>query len=304
MKIAITGSNGQIGSYLCDIFKKNGHEIYGFGRSQNSKNIIDYISGDITKIDDINDFVTLSNPDIFINCAAQSNVVKSFDNPEYTAFATGNSVLNCLNILRHFNSKIKFITLGSSEMFGHSGGPWTEESKFNPQSPYANAKVHGHEITKIYRKDYNIPACNAICFNSESPRRSSEYVSKKIVKTAANIKNGLEKKLKLGNILSYRDWSHASDTAEAIYKMAISDNITDYIISSGEAHSVKEFVEKVFKHLNLDWTQHVVLNSTLFRQNDNSANCYGVSDKIRKELNWEPKYNFDSLIKDMILAEG
>jgi len=311
-KVCITGYTGQIGSYLCDYYLQNNYLVFGLKRSglSNSKHIdkiylnknFKEIRGDITNIDLINNFVISNIPDIFINCAAQSNVNVSFEQPEYTMNATGYSVKYCLDAILKYSVNTKFVTLSSSEMFGDNSHPQDEQTPFNCKSPYAEAKLFAYNITKEYRNKHDLFASNAICFNSESPRRSSAYVTKKIVQSAVKIKLGLQDKLELGNMLSMRDWSHAKDTADAIIKIATADKPDDFVISSGETHSVKEFVEKVFQSLQLDWKNYVIIDQKLFRPNKENVYC-GNSYKIRSQLNWQPQYNFNSLIDDMVSEE-
>jgi len=312
-KACITGWTGQIGSYLCDILLQNNYHICALNHSgYNSslkylQNIIknkkfDYIYGDIANTEVINNFISKIQPDIYINCAAQSNVTVSFEKPEYTMEATGNSVKYCLDAIKQYSPNTKFVTLSSSEMFNDPIGPWNEQSLMGPKSPYAEAKLYAHNLVKQYREQYNLFASNAICFNSESSRRGNDYVTKKIVQTSVKIKLGLESKLYLGNILSMRDWSHANDTADAIYKIVTASEPDDFVIASGEMHSVKEFVEKVFQILQLNWTDHVVIDQKLFRPNKENSFCGDIS-KIKSQLNWQPKYSFDGLIDEMVTAE-
>jgi GDPmannose 4,6-dehydratase len=260
------------------------------------------IHGDIVDSKLIANIISDMIPYIYINCAAQSNVTLSFENPEHTMEVTGNSVKYCLDAIKQYSPYTRFVTLSSSEMFNDPIGPWNENSLMVPQSPYAEAKLFAYNLTKQYRADYNLFASNAICFNSESSRRGEAFVTKKIVQTAVKIKFGLENKLYLGNILSARDWSHASDTASAIYKIATANDPDDFVIASGEMHFVKEFVEKVFQLLQLNWEEYVVIDQNLFRPNKENSHPGDIS-KIKDILNWKSAYSFNGLIDEMVTAE-
>jgi len=314
MKTAcITGISGQTGSYLCELLLREGYKVYGMKRRSSSLNTerIDHvfndpnlklIYGDITDYGSVSSFVADTKPDIFINCAAQSHVKVSFELPLYTMDATGNGVLNCLEAIKKYSPHTKFVTMSSSEMFGDSPPPQNELSLFKPRSVYAIAKVAGYHSTIHYREAYGLFAANAICFNHESPRRAENFVTRKITRAATRIKLGLQDKLILGNLKACRDWGHAKDTANAVYKIVTADTPSEFVVSTGEMHSVQEFVEIVFNKLDLDWENFVVIDSKYFRETEVDALC-GNSTKIRTNLNWEPKYTFDMLIDEMIQSD-
>lgn len=306
----ITGATGQIGSYLCEILLQEGYVVRGLRHRSASpyplymdrllkNHQLELILGDITDASFINDYVSRFRPNLFINCAAQSNVVSSFSTPEYTMRATGDSVINCLEAIRQYSPDTRFITLGSSLMFGDNPPPQNESTMMIAESPYAQAKIKGYNATINYRKEYNLFACNAICFNSESYRRSEDYVSRKITRTAARIKLGLQDKLILGNLQSLRDFSHAQDTANAIYQIITADEPDDFIIASGQSHSVQEFVELAFTTCRLNWQDYVITDPKFLRNKKESIHC-GNASKIRAKLNWEPKYSFADLVREMV----
>jgi GDPmannose 4,6-dehydratase len=307
--VCITGISGQIGSYLAEIFLEKGFKVYGLKRRTSSINTqrIDHIFanpnlklvyGDITDSASITNFINDIQPDYYCNAAAQSHVSVSFTIPVYTMEATGTSVLIALEALRKHSPKTKFITFSSSEMFGSTPPPQNEKTIFHPRSPYAVAKLVGYNATVNYREAYGMFACNAISFNSESPRRGETFVTKKITKAAARIKLGLQDKLYLGNLAALRDWSHAQDTANAVYTIVTADKPDDFVVASGEVHSVQEFVEIVFAKLDLDWKKYVEIDTRLFRPSEVDALC-GDSSKLRNTLGWTPKFNFEDIVSEM-----
>jgi GDPmannose 4,6-dehydratase len=320
MKTAcITGATGQIGSYLSEILLHEGYEVCGLKHSIDTSTP-DYmlpflaqtkwkvVLGDITDAPFMDDFISKHRPDLFINCAAQSNVVASFDSAEYTMKATGDAVITCLDALARYSPSTRFITLGSALMFGNALPPQNETTPFDPQSPYAKAKVLAYNAIRSYRKD-GLFACNAICFNSESPRRGTEYVSRKITTNVARIKTGKKKdKLVLGNLQVLRDFSHAQDTANAIYQIITHTRPDDFVIASGQTHSIQEFVELAFARCNLDWREHVEIDlGTFGRGKENTL--LGDASKIRNQLNWGPRHTFTDLVNEMVdydlaLAKG
>lgn len=317
-KVLLTGIGGQSGSYLAEILLREGWDVYGVIRRSSDFNTkrIDHIFppenkdkiffGDIcTGIDNL---IYQLKPDAIINLAAQSHVKVSFDQPVYTGDANALGVIRILECIHRgintklLNKNIKFIQFSSSEMFGGVNTPstgYTEESPFHPMSPYGVAKVYGYWITKVYRNGYGIWASNAIMFNKESPRRGPTFVTKKITKAAARIKLGLQEKLYLGNLSALRDWQHSKDAMEAVNLILQQNQPDDYIVSSQEQHTVKEFVEAVFSYLDLDWQKYVEYDPSLLRPCE-VKNLLGNSNKIRTKLNWQPKYNFESLVKEMV----
>lgn len=308
----IFGASGQTGSYLCEKALLEGYSVVGMKRKSSSINTdrINHIFdnsdfkleyGDVTDYASVSNLVSKVKPDIFINCAAQAHVRVSFDLPIYTVQATGVSVFNCLESIRLYSPSTKFITMSSSEMFGKSPAPQSLEAgtPFLPQSPYGIAKLMGYHAVINYREAYNLHVSNCLAFNHESPRRQEVYLTRKVTRAAARIKLGLQNKLMLGNLNSFRDWSHASDIADGVLKIVSADKPGDYTIASGEMHSVKEFVDIIFKKLNLDPNKYIEIDSRLFRPTEVDELC-GNSDKIRKELGWQPQYTFEQLVDEMI----
>lgn len=316
MKTAcVTGATGQIGSYLCEILLRKGYEIQGlkydscpdYMNSSMKNSNLKLLSGDITDSLFMQDWILRAQPNLFINCAAQSNVVASFEKADYTMQATGDAVINCLHAIKQHSPYTKFVTLGSALMFGDTPAPQSELGPFDPKSPYAKAKLMAHEAVCYYRNS-GLFVCNAICFNSESPRRGEDYVTRKITMGAARIKYGLQDKLVLGNLQSIRDFSHAQDTANAIYKIVTHNTPDDFVIASGQTHSIQEIVEIVFTRCGLNWQDYVVIDPKYFRGTKENTLC-GDTNKIRTQLSWTPKYSFTNLIEEMIdhdlgLVEG
>jgi GDPmannose 4,6-dehydratase len=310
----ITGITGQTGSYLCDMLLSKGYKVYGLKRRSSSLNTdrIDHVYTDPHKggklemvYGDLADYSSLSSwigdikPDLFFNMGAQSHVRVSFDIPEYTMDVTGTGVIRILEAIRKTSPKTKFLTASSSEMFGSTPPPQNEKTQFHPRSPYGVAKVAGFYATVNYREAYGLHACNAISFNHESPRRGETFVTRKITRAATRIKLGLQDKLYLGNLSARRDWSHASDVAEAMYKIITAPVADDYVIASGEMHSVEEFARMVFSKLGLDYTKHVEFDPRYLRPSEVDALC-GDPTKLKTQLNWAPNYTFESLVDEMI----
>lgn len=311
---AITGITGQTGSYLCDLLLKKGYRVYGLKRRSSSFNTgrIDHIYtedhshkslemafGDLSDYSSIANWIGDIKPDLLFNMGAQSHVRVSFDIPDYTMDVTGTGVLRILEAVRKNSPKTKFLTASSSEMFGSTPPPQNEQSPFHPRSPYAIGKVAGYYATVNYREAYGLHACNAISFNHESPRRGETFVTRKITRAATRIKLGLQKKLCLGNLDAKRDWSHAADVAEAMFKIITAPTPDDYVVASGEMHSVKEFAQLVFAKLGLDYLDYVKFDPIYLRPAEVDALC-GDASKLKKNLGWTPKYSFDQLIDEMI----
>lgn len=315
MKTAcITGITGQTGSYLCDLLLDKGYKVYGLKRRSSSINTdrIDHVYdipqhngnlhlayGDLCDYSSLSNWISGIKPDLFFNMAAQSHVKVSFDIPEYTMDITGTGVTRVLEAIRIHSPQTKFLTASSSEMFGSSPPPQNELTKFHPRSPYGIAKVSGYYTTINYREAYGLHACNAISFNHESSRRGETFVTRKITRAATRIKMGLQDKLYLGNLSAQRDWSHAADVAEGMYKIITADTPDDYVIASGETHSVEEFLEIVFTKLGLNYHDYVELDSRYLRPSEVDSLC-GDASKIKSNLGWEPKYNFEQLVDEMI----
>jgi GDPmannose 4,6-dehydratase len=309
----VSGCTGQIGSYLCETLLDQDFKVYGIKRRSSSLNTerlnhifsnpnlhLEY--GDITDFSSISNLVSKIKPTVFINCAAQSHVRVSFDIPLATHDATGTSVLNCLEAIRTHSPATKFATMSSSEMFGKTPPPQNETTPFQPQSPYACSKLYGYYATINYREAYKLHCSNAICFNTESPRRGETFATRKITRAATRIKLGLQDKLFLGNLEAKRDWSHAIDSANAICKIAMANKPDDYVIASGEMHSVREFAEIVFSKLGMDYRDYVEFDPIYLRAAEVDALC-GDSSKLRKALGWEPRFSFEMLVDEMIASD-
>lgn len=309
----ITGITGQTGSYLAEILLEKGYRVYGLKRRSSSINTerIDHIFnnpnlkllyGDLSDYSSIVNFLSEAKPDLFFNLGAQSHVKVSFDMPEYTLDIASTGVLRCLEAIRRHSPETRFLTSSSSEMFGSSPPPQSEMTPFCPRSPYAVGKVAGYYATINYREAYNLFAVNSICFNMESPRRGETFVTKKITKAATRIKEGLQSKLYLGNIAAKRDWHHARDAANAMYMILTADEPDDYVVATGEMHSVQEFLEIVFEKLGMNWKDYVEIDPKYFRPSEVDALC-GDSSKIRNKLGWKPEYSFDLLVEEMIASD-
>jgi GDPmannose 4,6-dehydratase len=248
------------------------------------------------------DLIYNVQPDEIYNLGAQSHVRVSFDMPEYTGDVTGLGTVRLLEAIRKTDVKTKFYQASSSEMFGAAPSPQDETTPFEPQSPYAAAKVYSYYVVKNYRKAYNIFAANGILFNHESPRRGETFVTRKITRAATRIKLGLQDKLYLGNLEAKRDWGFAADFVEAMWLILQQDEPNDYVIATGENHSVREFAEKVFQKLELDYKEYVETDARYFRPTEVDV-LLGDSSKAQKVLEWKPKVSFDQLIDMMIEAD-
>lgn len=318
MKTAcITGITGQTGSYLCEILLREGYKVCGLKRRSSSLNTerLDHIYMDPhldNKLEltygDLSDYSSLSSwigdikPDLFFNMGAQSHVRVSFDIPEYTMDVTGTGVMRVLEAIRKNSPKTHFLTASSSEMYGSTPPPQNEQTQFHPRSPYGVAKVAGFYATVNYREAYGLHASNAISFNHESSRRGETFVTRKITRAATRIKLGLQDKLYLGNLDAKRDWSHASDVAEAMYKIITAEKPDDYVISSGEMHSVEEFAQLAFSKLGLDYKDYIEFDPRYLRPSEVDALC-GDSTKLVTNLGWKPKFDFNSLVDEMLDAD-
>ena len=313
----VTGITGQTGSYLADILIEKGYKVYGLKRRSSSFNTerIDHLYTDLHQNNqlelvygDLSDYASLLGliadvkPNLFFNMGAQSHVRVSFDIPEYTMDVTGNGVIRCLEAIRKYSPDTRFLQASSSEMFGATPPPQNESTPFHPRSPYAVAKVAGYYSTINYREAYNLFACNTICFNHEGPRRSETFVTRKITRAATRIKLGLQNELWLGNLEAKRDWGHAKDYAYAMVQILESSSPDDYVVSTGEMYSVKDFVIKVFNKLDLDWNKYVKFDPRYLRPTEVDA-LQGDSSKIRNKLGWKPKYSFDDLVNEMIESD-
>ena len=318
----ITGITGQDGSYLAELLLDKGYEVHGIIRRASGFNTerIDHIYQDPHDSDrrlhlhysDLTDGTGLRRalekvrPDEVYNLGAQSHVMVSFQQPEYTADAVGMGTLRLLESIRDFiavnDTQVRFYQAGSSEMFGSTPPPQSETTVFHPRSPYAVAKVAGHGFTVNYREAYGMFACNGILFNHESPRRGETFVTRKITRAATRIKLGLQQKLHLGNLDAKRDWGFAGDYVEAMWLMLQQDKPDDYVVATGEAHSGREFVEEVFGLLEMDWQDYVVIDPRYVRPSEVDY-LLGDSSKARKKLGWEPKVSFQGLVEMMVESD-
>ena len=311
-KALITGITGQDGSYLAELLLDKGYEVYGmvrrsstenFGRIEHIRDKIKLLQADLLDQFSIISAVKESNPDEIYNLAAQSFVPTSWDQPVLTGEFTALGVTRILESIRHVNRGIKFYQASSSEMFGKvMEVPQKESTPFYPRSPYGVAKAYGHYITVNYRESYNIFASSGILFNHESPRRGLEFVTRKVTYNAVRIKLGLEDSISLGNLDAKRDWGFAGDYVEAMWLMLQQENPDNYVIATGETHTVEELVRTAFDYLNLNWKKHVKIDPRFIRPAEVEL-LIGDSGKAKKELGWSPKYSFEGLIKMMVDAD-
>lgn len=310
----ITGINGQDGSYLAEFLLEKGYEVWGtVKRNSVAENQTARIDDEIfNKINleyaDLNDLsslirtIQLSNPDEIYNLAAQSHVRISFDQPIYTSQTTGIGTLNLLEAIRVTNPKIKMYQASSSEMFGNSvdnDGLQRETTPMHPVSPYGCAKVFAYNICKNYRNSYDMFISNGILFNHESPKRGTNFVTNKVVKTAVQIKKGLKSELALGNLEATRDWGHAKDYVRAMWEILQLDSPDDFVCATGVSHSVRDLCDYVFTKLGMDYKDYVVVDPKYFRAEE-LTDLKGDSSKLTKATGWKPEYNFVSLLDEMI----
>lgn len=312
MKAFITGITGQDGSYLAELLLSKGYEVYGMVRRCSSpiRSRIDHLQGKIHLVyGDMLDGSCLCSlmkdihPDEVYNLAAQSHVRISFDQPVYSANVAGIGVLHLLEAIRQTDTNIRYYQASTSEMYGKVVEvPQTEKTPFYPRSPYACAKAYAYWQTVNYREAYNMFTCNGILFNHESPRRPESFVTRKITQAAVRIKFGRQDKLKLGNIEAKRDWGFAGDYVEAMWLMLQQKNPDDYIVATGESHSVKEFLTETFSYLGMDWEEYVEIDSYYYRPSEVDL-LQGDYSKAKRILNWEPKVRFKSLVHMMVDAD-
>jgi len=317
-KAFVTGITGQDGSYLADFLLSKGYEVHGLIRRASTFNTcrIDHLYVDPHESDkklvlyygDLSDGVQLTNllydisPDEIYHLAAQSHVRVSFDIPEYTGNTTGLGTTRILEAIRRTGVKSKFYQASSSEMFGASPPPQNENTPLCPRSPYAAAKAYAFWMTSNYREGYGIFACNGILFNHESPRRGETFVTRKVTRAIANILAGKQHALYLGNLDAKRDWGYAPEYVRAMWLMLQQDVPNDYVIGTGEARSVREFVEEAFDYVGLNWEEHVKIDSRYFRPIEPEVLIAGTS-KARERLCWEPKVRFKELVRVMVDAD-
>lgn len=318
-KALITGITGQDGSYLAELLLEKGYEVHGVIRRSSSFNTsrIDHLYQDphIKDVElflhygDISDSTNLIRllynlkPDEVYHLASQTHVRVSFDIPEYTADVTGVSTVRILEAIREAGIPARFYQAGSSEMFGKAQEvPQRETTRFYPRSPYACAKVYAHWMTVSYREGYNLHACNGILFNHESPRRGETFVTRKITRAVARIKAGLQEKLYLGNLDAKRDWGYAKEYVEAMWLILQQDSPDDYVIATGETHSVREFLGEAFDSVGLDWNDHVEVDPRYYRPAEVDT-LVGDPSKAKRLLGWEPKTRFKELVQMMVSSD-
>ncbi len=315
-KALITGITGQDGSYLAEFLIKKGYTVYGIIRRSSSFNTqrIDHLYqdpherkrklnlayGDLNDASSLNLLIKKIVPDEIYHLGAQSHVKVSFEVPEYTAEVTGLGTTRLLEAIRDTGVKTKFYQASSSEMYGKvSEVPQNEQTPFYPRSPYGAAKVYAFWMTVNYREAYHMFACNGILFNHESPRRGETFVTRKITMALARIKLGLQHKLYLGNLDAKRDWGFAGDYVEAMWLILQQPKPDDYVIATGETHSVREFLQEAFDYAKLDWKKYVAIDKRYFRPTEVDL-LLGDSSKARRVLKWKPKVNFKQLVRMMV----
>jgi GDPmannose 4,6-dehydratase len=302
----ITGVTGQDGSYLAELLLNKGYDVHGIIRrcsTSNTSRIADIDIklhfSDLTETANLVDLMYTLNPDEIYALGAQSHVKISFDVPEYTADVTGIGTLRLLEAMRKACPKARFYQAGSSEQFGSAGYPQNENTRFQPESPYACAKIFSYNTVHVYRKAYNIFASNGLLFNHESERRGETFVTRKITRAATRIKLGLQEKLTLGNLDAYRDWGHSRDYVRAMWMILQHSEPDDFVVCTGESHSVREFLEIAFNKLDLDPYKYTEIDKSLFRPSE-VDHLRGDCSKIKRILGWEPEISFDGLVTAMI----
>ena len=308
----ITGITGQDGSYLAELLLEKGYAVHGLVRRSSSFNTwrIDHIRpqlelhyGDLIDQNSLVRTLSEIEPDELYNLAAQSHVKVSFEMPEYTVDVAGLGVLRLLDAVRLLKLPARIYQAGSSEMFGMvQETPQTETTPFHPRSPYACAKVLGHWTGVNYREGYGLHVCNGILFNHESPRRGENFVTRKITSGVAAIKQGRARELRLGNLDAKRDWGYAKDYVEVMWLMLQKDEPADYVVATGQTHSVREFCEEAFGYAGLDWKEHVVVDPKYFRPAEVDL-LLGDASKAKRELGWEPRVTFKALARLMVDAD-
>jgi GDPmannose 4,6-dehydratase len=314
----ITGITGQDGSYLAELLLSKGYEVYGVIRRSSSFNTerldpvyqdphspnykLRLVYGDLDDASSVNHILRTAQPAEIYNLGAQSHVRVSFDIPEYTAQSVAMGTLRLLEGLRELGGGCRFYQASSSEMFGSSPPPQNEQTPLQPRSPYACAKVFAHHLCQNYRDAYGLFICCGILFNHESPRRGVPFVTRKITRAAARIKHGLDTKLYLGNLEARRDWGFAGDYVEAMWSMLQQDRPDDYVIATGESHSVREVLDIAFGTLGLDWKAHVEIDPRYYRPTE-VDHLLGDASKARQKLGWHPRVRFQELIEMMVRGD-
>ena len=314
-KALITGITGQDGSYLAELLLEKGYEVHGTIRRSSTINtsridniISEYESdgqlclyySDLLDSSSISNLISSISPDEIYNLAAQSHVAVSFSNPTFTTQVGTLGSVTLLESVRHLDSGVKFYQASSSEMYGGDyEGYLNENSPFDPKSPYAASKVFAHNLTKIYRDTYDLFCVNGILFNHESPRRGETFVTRKITKAVGRIAMGIQSKLTLGNLDASRDWGYSGDYVEAMYLMMQHEKPDDWVVATGETYTVRQFAQKAFEYVDLDWEKFVETSKKYFRPNE-VGYLLGDPTKAKKLLNWKPKVSFDGLVEKMV----
>jgi GDPmannose 4,6-dehydratase len=308
----ITGVTGQDGSYLAEFLLEKGYRVVGmvrrtstvnFDRIKHIQDQIEIVQGDLLDQSSLMEIIRAYQPDDVYNLAAQSFVPTSFSQPVLTGEFTALGVTRLLEAIRHVKPDARFYQASSSEMFGKVVEvPQRETTPFYPRSPYGVAKVYGHWITVNYRESYGMFACSGILFNHESPRRGLEFVTHKVTHAAARIKLGLQRELRLGNLEARRDWGYAGDYVRGMWLMLQQDQPDDYVLATGETHSVRELCEMAFGHVGLDWRDYVVVDPKHYRPAEVDL-LVGDASKARRVLGWEPSVNFEQLVRMMVDAD-
>jgi GDPmannose 4,6-dehydratase len=314
----ITGITGQDGSYLAELLLGKGYEVHGVMRRSSSFNtaridefyqdpheadrrlILHY--GDLNDASSLNTILRKVQPEEIYNLGAQSHVRVSFDVPEYTGEVTGLGTLRLLEAIRELELRPRFYQASSSELFGSAPPPQSEATAFQPRSPYACAKAYAYYITKNYRESYGLFAVNGILFNHESARRGETFVTRKITRAVARIKLGRQEKLFLGNLKAKRDWGYAPEYCEAMWLMLQQDQPDDYVVATGETHTVEEMLDAAFGYVGLDWHRHVEIDPRYFRPAEVDVLC-GDASKAERLLGWKPKVTFEALVRIMVDAD-
>jgi GDPmannose 4,6-dehydratase len=305
----ITGLTGQDGSYLAELLLAKGYRVFGLVRRSSGSNLsrighlsdrIQLLSGDLLDQTSLMDAITIAQPDEVYNLASQSYIPTSWAQPGLTAEYTALGVSRLLEAIRRCQPDARFYQASSSEVFGDPDvSPQDERTAFRPRNPYGAAKAYAHWMTINYRQQYNLYACCGITYTHESPRRSAEFVFRKITQTVAKIKLGFADELRLGNLDTHRDWCYAKDVVAAMWLMLQQEQPDDYIIASGKTHSVRELVAYAFDYVGLNWQDYVVIDPQFYRPNE-AVQLVGNTVKIREKLSWQPEYSFQQLVNLMI----
>ena len=308
-KAFITGITGQDGSYLAEILLEKDYEVYGMVRRSSSFNTaridhifgeLELVFGDLSDGSSLNQLMRRIRPDEVYNLGAQSHVRVSFDIPEYTTDVGALGTLRLLDAIREEGVTCRFYEAGSSEMFGQvRETPQTEETPFHPRSPYGVGKVFGYWITRNYREAYGMYAVNGILFNHESPRRGPTFVTRKITRAIGAILRGEQDELRLGNLEARRDWGYARDYMEGAWSMLQADEPDDYVLATGETHSVREFLDEAFRYAGIEWQEYVQIDERYFRPAEVDV-LLGDATKARERLGWEPAVRFEELVRMMV----